>query len=138
VFGAGSNQESFGIAKDSEANLGEQATKLLDLSNGGDDVDCPLNNIMRYDTKVDAESYTGGVEVSMTDFKDTADRSKITFFRVGTAGNAKDWSKVLSLKMIVCGDETFEADSIPRAINFIYQKGDDVEGQITHVTKDVY
>ena len=97
-----------------------------------------MNNVKKYTSKENADSDTDGVEVSRTDFETTADKNQFIYFRVGAQGNTQDYSPVLSLRISVCGDETLKSNPIPRAINFIYKDGESADGQIAHVTPEIY
>jgi len=59
----------------------------------------------------------------MSDFKTQAAKTQAIYFRFGTQGNTKDLSPVLSLRVFVCGDEKLQANSIPRALNFVSKDG---------------
>jgi hypothetical protein len=81
---------------------------------------------MKFESKELADTHTDGVEVALNDFVENISVSKNFYFKVGTAGNANDWSPVLSLAVTACGEETLEVSLKPRAINFIYKEGDNV------------
>jgi hypothetical protein len=61
-------------------------------------------------------------EVDMTGFTAaiTAPGTSTHLFKVG---NGETWSDMLTLTLVVCGEETIQSSDLPRALNFVYASG---------------
>jgi len=91
-----------------DAKTGEKATPAS----------CPVDKVQKYT----AAGAADGAPVALAAFTAAAPApgASTHLFKVG---DGKAWSDMLTLTLVVCGEETIAASGPPRALNFVYTQG---------------